>query len=160
MERKRLQSSTDLAALAAAADLSHAQNAAIATLNQNGFGAANLLNVEPGVYTGDPSIAPAQRFVAQSGPNVNAVRLTTQTAAPMIFGTVFGMGSSHAVTTVPSATNSVVIGAKAVAAQTSFASFAIGSGVLNINGGILNSILGGLIGGNLSLSVADYHASI
>jgi uncharacterized membrane protein len=154
--KRKLQSSTDLAALAAAADLTNAQNAAVATLNQNGFGSANLLNVEPGVYTADPTIAPAQRFVAQSGPNVNAMRLTTQTTAPMIFGKIFGLGTSNSSSGHNANQQSVIIGATAVAAQTSFASFAIGSGVLNINGGILNSILGSLIGGNLSLSVADY----
>jgi uncharacterized membrane protein len=160
-EKRKLQGSTDLAALAAAADLANAQNAALATLNQNGFAPTTLLNVEPGVYTADTSIAPTQRFVAQSGPNVNAVRLTTQTTAPMVFGTIFGIGSSHASTPIlsngtSSNNRSVTIGAQAVAAQTSFASFAIGSGVLNIDGGILNSVLGSLIGGNLSLSVADY----
>jgi uncharacterized membrane protein len=151
--KRKLQGSTDLAALAAASDLANAQNAAIATLNQNGFGAANLLKVEPGVYTPDPTVSPTQRFVVQGGSNVNAVRLTTQMNAPMIFGKIFNLMPAQAAT---SSSSTVTIGAKAVGAQTSFASFAIGSGLLSINGGILNSMLGSLIGGNLSLSVMDY----
>jgi uncharacterized membrane protein len=154
--KRKLQGSTDLAALAAASDLANAQNAAIATLNQNGFGSANLLNVEPGVYTPDPTVAPTQRFVVQGGSNVNAVRLTTQMSSPMIFGRIFNIMPANAAGVGQSATNNVTISAKAVAAQTSFASFAIGSGLLNLNGGILNSMLGSLIGGNLSLSVMDY----
>jgi len=156
--KRRLQGSTDLAALAAAADLGNAQNAAIATLGQNGYGPATLTKLEPGVYTSDPTIAPSQRFTVQSGANVNAVRITTQTQAPMFFGTIFGAGAANAAAQSQANTNSryVNIGAKAVAAQTNFASFSIGSGVVNINSGILNSILGSLIGGNLSLSADDY----
>ncbi len=54
----------------------------------------------------------------------------------------------------------VTIGATATAAQNSLASFAIGSRLLSVNGGILNAVLGGLVGGNLSLSVMDYQSLI
>lgn len=54
----------------------------------------------------------------------------------------------------------VTIGATATAAQNSLASFAIGSGLASVNKGVLNAVLGGLVGGNLSLSVMDYQSLI
>src|SRR5262249_18287882 len=50
------------------------------------------------------------------------------------------------------------IRAQATAAQNPFASFAIGSRLLSVNGGLLNAVLGGLLGSQLSLTVMDYQA--
>ncbi len=47
---------------------------------------------------------------------------------------------------------------KATATSTALASFAIGSRLAALNGGVLNSILGSLLGTNLSLSLMDYQS--
>jgi len=152
--KRRLQGATDLAAIAAAADIANAPKAAIATLAQNGFAATTLKSIEYGTYTANPAISPANRFVVQPVNN-NAVRVNTQTTSPMLFGKVFGIYNAFA-GPVAGTPSSVLIGAKSVAAQSFYSSFSIGSGLLNLNNGVLNSILGGLLGGNLSLSLMDY----
>jgi len=155
-QKRKLQGATDLAAVAAATDIANAQNAANATLSQNGFGASTLKTIEYGTYTANTSVAPANRFVVQSSPSNNAVRLTTQTTSPMFFGRVFGIYNAVADPASSTPTSSVLIGAKSVAAQSFFASFSIGSGLASLNNGVLNSLLGSMLGGNISLSLLDY----
>ncbi|TIX39889.1 MAG: hypothetical protein E5V19_05605, partial [Mesorhizobium sp.] len=53
-----------------------------------------------------------------------------------------------------------VIGTEALASVTPQAMFSVGSRLLSVNGGILNSLLSGLLGTNISLSVMDYNALI
>ena len=48
--------------------------------------------------------------------------------------------------------------ASAIASTTQLATFAIGSRLASLNGGLLNSLLGGMLGTTLSLSVMDYNA--
>lgn len=160
-QKRRLQSATDLAALAAAANPSETQQAAAATLALNGFDSTVLQNVETGTYSADPSIAASQRFTPGQGTG-NAVRLTTQVTAPFIFGSalrpVLPGSAIAAAPNTPAGQSGVKIAAQATAAQNAVASFAIGSGLASLNGGILNSVLGGLLGTNLSLSVMDYQA--
>lgn len=52
------------------------------------------------------------------------------------------------------------IGSSAIAVQDAQASFAVGSRLLKLDGGLLNSLLGGLLGSGLSLSVMDYDTLI
>jgi len=40
------------------------------------------------------------------------------------------------------------------------AAFSVGSRLASLNGGILNALLGGLLGGNISLSVMDYNSLV
>jgi uncharacterized membrane protein len=54
----------------------------------------------------------------------------------------------------------VPIGSSAIAYQDAQASFAIGSRLLRLDGGLLNGLLGSLLGGGVSLSVMDYEALI
>ncbi len=53
-----------------------------------------------------------------------------------------------------------VMVASATAGQLAVGSFYLGSGLLNFDGGILNALLSGLLGGNVSLSVADYNGLV
>lgn len=49
-----------------------------------------------------------------------------------------------------------LMAATATAEQTALGSFYLGSGLLSVDGGILNALLSGLLGGNVTLNVVDY----
>ncbi len=144
-DKRRTQSATDLAALVAASDLSNASRAAAATVAKNNYPPESLVAVEPGVYTANASLTPQQRFVAAATP-ANAVRVTMQTMTPLYFGKVLTGDSQWN------------LKATAIASTTRLASFAIGSRLVSLNGGLLNSLLGGMLGTTLSLSAMDYNA--
>lgn len=144
-DKRRTQSAADLAAIVAASDLSHAQRAAAATVVKNNYPPGSLVAVEPGVYVADGSLSPALRFTPAKAP-ANAVRVTLKTKTPLYFGKVL-TGSS-----------SFDLHASAIAATTQMASFAIGSRLVSVNGGLLNALLGGLLGTSLSLTAMDYQA--
>jgi uncharacterized membrane protein len=164
LNKRKLQGATDLAAIAAAGSIDKAQAAATATLGLNGFTGAAISTLEFGVYSADPSLSTAQRFVPQASGG-NAVRLTTQIAVRPFFGNVLSMNRANAAPSTPGNTTSfqtqgmtVAVGAHAIAMQNNQASFAIGSRLLGLNGGIENALLGALLGANLSLSVMDYQS--
>ncbi|PWB80379.1 MAG: hypothetical protein C3F11_18140 [Methylocystaceae bacterium] len=171
-QKRRLQSAADLSALAAASDLANAQKAAVATLTRNGYDASTLKSVTFGNYAFDTAVPPAQRFAAAASGG-NAVKVVLQTTAPIYLGRIFNLlapRSAHAQTTTDSGASpiggsgqisgdgSVVIVAKATAVPSALASFAIGSRLLQLDGGILNSVLGSLLGSSLSLTVMDYQS--
>lgn len=159
-ERRETQALADLAAIAGAAASSDPAAAVLATLSANGLhatlvrdlpnGAAGgnaspsaRVMVEPGHYTADPALAASSRFVAGAAP-VNAVRV--RLARP---------GTRHfAETILPP----VTIAASGLAHRAAEARFSVGSRLLGLDGGILNAVLGELLGAELSLSVMDYRA--
>ncbi|MBO6719102.1 MAG: hypothetical protein JJ913_14185 [Rhizobiaceae bacterium] len=162
LEKRRLQSLADIAAIAAAAELGDARNAAAAALDANGYsripasesvddalaqaiteGSGSGVRVITGIYSPDPALAPAERFAAGKNPP-NAVRVSIRHP-----GTRYFSASFFAVPT---------IAASAVAAVRPEAAFSIGSRLARVDGGLANSILGGLTGSRLSLSVMDYEA--
>ncbi|MBL1258303.1 pilus assembly protein TadG-related protein [Methylocystis sp. Sn-Cys] len=172
-QKRRLQAATDLAAVAAAGNLAKAQDAAVATLALNGFAANALQTVETGAYVADPSVPADKRFTVQPLATSNGVRLRTQITTPRIFSAIFAMMAPAAAAAVSDSCASsspcgaaggsasqqgVTISAQATAAQNALASFAIGSRLASLNGGVLNSVLGALLGANLSLSLMDYQA--
>jgi len=144
-DKRRTQSAADLAAIVAASDLTNASRAAAATVAKNNYPPDSLVAVEPGVYKADASLTPQQRFVAAAKP-ANAVRVTMQTKTPLYFGKVLTGDSQWK------------LNATAIASTTQLASFAIGSRLVSLNGGLLNSVLGGMLGTTLSLSAMDYNA--
>ncbi len=145
-ERRRAQGSTDLAALAAVTDLNLAAKAASATIHRNNYPATTPVTVDLGVYTADASVAPSARFKVTGASGANAVRVTLQTSTPLHFGRALTGKDSFRIQT------------QAIATQSAFASFAIGSRLLKLDGGLLNAALGGMLGSNLSLSVMDYQS--
>ncbi|HTK12703.1 MAG TPA: pilus assembly protein TadG-related protein [Xanthobacteraceae bacterium] len=145
-DRRVAQGAADLAAMAAVTDLSHAEDGALATLHRNSRDPQANLSVELGIYTPDPAVPVDRRFVVASASQANAARVTVHTNSPLIFGKVISGLDSFAITT------------KAVATQSAFASFAIGTRLASLNGGVLNAVLGGLLGTTLNLSVMDYSA--
>lgn len=145
-DRRRAQSAADLAAIVAASDLDHAESAATATLVKNAYPATALASVQRGTYTADPALTPAARFVTPAAGVANAARVTLQTETPLYFARLFSSTDRFRITTT------------ATAASTAVASFAIGSRLLSLNGGLLNAILGKMLGTSLSLSAMDYEA--
>jgi uncharacterized membrane protein len=145
-DRRRTQSTADLAAIVAASNLTNATNAATATLTDNNFPASALTSVQLGTYTANSAIAPSARFVTPAVGTANAARVTLNTQTPLYFAK-FITGS-----------NQYTIKTSATATTTQMASFAIGSRLLSVNNGLLNAMLGGMLGTTLSLSVMDYQS--
>lgn len=148
-QKRRQQTATDLAALAAAADLERASSAARASAGRNGFSADTIEMVQTGTYTPDARLAPEARFRQGSGSAANAARIEMRATTPLILGRVLApsLGGEN---------GDVAIVTRATAAQDAQAAFAIGSRLVRVEGGALNGLLGGLLGTSLSLSVMDY----
>ena len=140
--------SSDLAAIAAVSDLTNADKAASATIQRNNLAADTSHVLEFGTYTADASLPSSRRFQASSSANANSARVTLTTSTPLYFGRVLTGRSNFSIQTTATATRSA------------FATFAIGSRLLAVDGGLLNQVLGGLLGSSLSLSVMDYQSLI
>ncbi|MCV9937655.1 pilus assembly protein TadG-related protein [Boseaceae bacterium BT-24-1] len=149
-QQRRQQTATDLAALAAAADLGRADAAARSSAGRNGYTAAAVERVQLGTYTADATLAPEMRFQPSSAASANAARIEMRATTPMILGRVIGASG------LGNEAGDVTILTRATAAQDMQAAFAIGSRLVRLEGGVLNGLLGGLLGTSLSLSVMDY----
>jgi uncharacterized membrane protein len=143
LERRTAQGAADLAAVAAAADLDHAEAAARATLHANGLGELQQFSVVKGRYTPDPALAVATRFAAGQQP-FNAVRLQVAKSGKLYFAKSF-MSEPD-------------ISVAAIGTTDAQAMFSVGSRLASLNGGLVNSLLGALLGGNVSLSAMDYNS--
>ncbi|WGR93793.1 pilus assembly protein TadG-related protein [Bradyrhizobium sp. ISRA443] len=141
-DRRKTQSTADLAAITAASNLNSAVNAATATVTQNNFPASALVSVQLGTYTANSAIAPQSRFATRAVGTTNAARVTLNTQTPLYFARYLTGARSYTIQT------------SATATSTAMASFAIGSRLLALNGGVINAMLGS----TLSLSVIDYQA--
>ncbi|RIA37630.1 putative membrane protein [Hephaestia caeni] len=141
---RKLQGVADAAALAAATDPAHAHAAAERAVAAAGLAVTVDIAAVPGRYRADATVPVAERYTAGAMP-ADAARVTLTAATPTYFGRIFG---AHAITIRRSAT----------AAQTRMASFAIGSRLASIDGGVLNALLSGLTGSSISLKVLDYRA--
>jgi len=144
LTRRQLQSATDAAALAAALDLSRATSIAGSSLSSNSFGPGQLVAATVGVYQEDLTIAPAQRFTA-TDVAPNAVQVQTTTQAPLYFMRSL-LSQSNA-----------TISATATAVDVNQAAFTAGTGLVSLNGGLANAILGQMLGTTVSLSAVQYN---
>ncbi|WP_158808886.1 TadG family pilus assembly protein [Beijerinckia sp. L45] len=149
LTKRNLQNATDLAAMAAAADITNAAAAAQATLTANGFPGA-LTSTTMGTYAPNPATPAASRFSA-GGATPNAVRLATRATTSMIFGTIFSGPTQPG---APRGT--VTLGGAATGMQSAVGAFAIGSRAASLDGGIANTVLSALTGATISLSAANY----
>jgi len=145
-DRRKAQSTTDIAALIAAGNLSNASAAVTAALTQNNFTSTASPVVQLGIYTANSAIPASQRFVASAASSANAAKVTLQTATPLFFGQLL------------TRTGSFTIQTSATATSTAFVTFSIGSTLVSVNGGLLNQILGQMLGTQLSLSAMDYQS--
>lgn len=149
LARRSLQSTTDAAALSAAQHLPGGTASAVSdVLTANGYSAGALDLIETGAYTADPAKAVSSRFVAvdAADPSVNAVRVTTKATVATYFTSVLGLSNINTVHAVATAT------------QTPAVTFEAGARLASLDNGLANELLGGLLGGNLSLSLVDYQA--
>ncbi len=150
LTRRGLQNATDAAALSAAQHLPNGATAAVVeALRENGYSEDDIDLVETGIYTADEATPASGRFAVASDPSdplINAVRVTTKKQAATYFARALGLSSFNTVHT------------KATAATIATASFSAGTRVAQLDNGIANKLLGGLLGGNLSLSLIDYQA--
>lgn len=145
VERRKAQAAVDLAAIAAARDPDKALLAATATVNDNGVFGVRDIRITKGAYNANPAVPVAMRFVPNGTP-VNAVLVELDSRAQAYFGKSF----------LPAGTMDVAT--RATAVSTAQAAFTVGSRLASLNGGVLNALLGGLLGGNVTLTVMDYNA--
>jgi uncharacterized membrane protein len=156
LARRTLQTTADLAAIAAANDIGNARNAALATITAAGYPSDTLTSIETGTYSADKALAVDQRFKTSGSSPVNAVRLALNSQTPMFFGRALLFLTGRLSGT--DARNGVEIGVRATATTSRFASLSVGSRLASLDGGMLNAFLGALLGTKLSLSVMDYDA--
>lgn len=98
-----------------------------------------------GRYIPDASLSVGQRFVPNATPT-NAVKVNIVEK-----GRVYFAGSLI---------KSPIIGATGTAAAQRVAAFSIGSRLTSLNNGLLNNLLGGLLGTTVSLNLMDYQALV
>lgn len=145
-DKRRLQAAADAAALAAAADPQSGRTAAVAAITANGGTGGEMDRFDLGIYTPDPAIASTARFVTGAHASMaNAAKVHLQRPANTIFARAIGVERF------------ITIEATATAARIDLASFSLGSRLASVEGGLVNSILSGLAGTNLNLTVADYN---
>ncbi len=145
LEARRLQGAADLAALAAIQNPTQAETLARETVASNDWGDETHVAVTRGAYRADRSVRADQRF-DPNGAETNAVRVDVTSSAPLYFGRLF----------IPD--GRMTIRRQATAAQSSMASFQIGSRLLALRGGAANALLSGLTGSSVNLSIMDYNA--
>ncbi|MBZ9681491.1 hypothetical protein LB524_10730 [Mesorhizobium sp. ESP6-5] len=158
-ERREAQAMVDLAAITAASNINNVNTAVVTTLTDNGMPGVvvqasgqtiapatgkTVVTVTQGRYASSTANV-SQRFQAGVTP-YNAVRVTLAKIPNRYFASSL----------IPTP----VIGTQATASMTPLATFSVGSRLLSVNGGILNALLSGLLGGNISLSVMDYNGLI
>lgn len=145
LKAREVQGAADLAALSAARNLPAASAAANATAQAN-LGRDIIVTTQTGVYLAERTIKPQNRFTV-GGSTPNAARVTITGEAPLFFAGIFGAKTAPVTRTATAA----VPGAKPTAV------FSIGSRLLGLNRGLVNGLLGTLLGSNVSLSVMDYN---
>lgn len=160
VERREAQAMTDLAAITAASNINNIEAAVVTTLGDNGMPGIvvqkagqtiapalgkTVVSVTAGRYSPESSLGVDKRFEAGKTP-YNAVHVALKKIPARHFAS--------------SLISTPVIGTEALASVTPQAMFSVGSRLLSVNGGILNALLSGLLGTNISLSVMDYNALI
>lgn len=145
LAKRQAQAAVDLAAIAAARDIPHAEQEARAALAANHIETISGLEVVAGSYVPSAGMAPASRFTPNDAP-ANAVRIRLTTETPLYLAASM-LGKDK-----------IPIRASAIATSTQQAAFSIGSALARLDGGIANALLGRLLGTTISLSLMDYRA--
>lgn len=145
-DRRAKQGFVDLAAMAAASDLDRAAQLASESLAANGVTDLSRLTVTKGNYVADPNVAASARFKPNQAP-FNAVQVGLTTKSPLFFARLF-------------AGENMDVGVQAMAMPSAQAMISAGSRLAAVRDGVVNSLLGALLGSNVELSVADYNALV
>lgn len=144
LEKRAAQSAVDLAAIMAAANLDKPDTAARGSVDANHISEIVSIVVTTGRYTADPALAPEARFQANATP-ANAVQVRLKKKGKQYFSQLFSQTPTY-------------IDVVGVAASSAEATFSLGSRLVGVHDGLPNKLLGGLLGGNVSLSINDYNA--
>lgn len=149
--KRQLQAATDAAAMSAVRDIGKAGGDPTAraeeALAANGFDNPKGLQVVPGGYDADESIAAANRFDAAADTD-NAVKVMTSIDSPTYFAQFFGVpGTSE-------------VYAESTAAMVDQASISAGTGLASLNDGVANNLLTALLGTAINLSAANYQGLV
>lgn len=161
-QKRDAQADTDLAAISAASDPAAAAQVLREYVARNGLGLAvmeeslyeeshagqrtggsGVLTYRLGHYAPAPEISHEDRFVPDQAP-YNAVRVSMHKRAMLAFAGAF--------VAPPRLDTQAIAGIEGIAA------FSIGSRLASLDGGVLNAVLGGLLGSQISLSAMDYRA--
>nr|WP_298098348.1 pilus assembly protein TadG-related protein [uncultured Shinella sp.] len=167
VQQRQLQASADLAAIAAAANVAEAEKSAATYFALNNMPVSvsdkdgNIIQpvlltgskrtpatakVERGRYVANPDIAPGDRF-KQTNADADAARVTLSRPGDLFVASIF-------------TPNPPVLTAVGSAARNKIAAFSVGTRLASLNDGILNALLGQLLGTKLSLKVMDYRALV
>jgi uncharacterized membrane protein len=146
LERRHAQGAVDLAAVAAAADIGNARQAAEQVLAANDLHDYQSLEVETGNYVADPDLPPDSRFRPGASP-LNAARVHLKKTGKTYFARYL-----H--------DRTINIGVTGTAANADYAAFSAGSRLFELNGGLANRLLSALLGTNLSLTALDYESML
>jgi len=141
--RRALQRTADLAALAAAQTMDDAcaqpTATALANARVNGFdanAAGNSLTIVCGRWEANTAFV-----AANTATPLNAVRVSAQRTVPYFF-----LGPARRMS------------ASATAKATTLGAFTIGTTLAQLQGGLVNSMLGALLGANLNLTIVSYES--
>jgi uncharacterized membrane protein len=171
LQQRKLQQTADLAALVGASDVANAQanvlnyftrnNLDIVVQSQDGgpsdsgqipgmsatgpIGLDGVAVITKGTYVGDAARSVGSRFVANALPN-DAVKVAVQQKGGLYFASVFA--APPQLTAVGTASTEKV------------AAFSIGSRLASLNGGLVNAVLGKLLGTSLSVDTMDYQSLV
>jgi len=168
LQQRRLQELSDLGAIVAASDINHAAENLVNNFSQNGLNVAvrtangyetkqgtsqlseadlktfdAVANLVPGTYLADTATALGSRFSPGTQP-YDAARVDLSQKAELTFAAVFAAAPTLSATGTASASKLVA--------------FSVGSRLASLNDGVLNALLGSLLGTTLSLKVGDYTA--
>ncbi len=149
--KRQLQAATDAAAMSAVRDIGKAGGNPTAraeeALAANGFDSPKSLQIVPGGYDADESIAATNRFDSTASTE-NAVKVMARIDSPTYFAQFFGVpGTSE-------------VYAESTAAMVNQASISAGTGLASLNDGIANNLLTALLGTAISLSAANYQGLV
>ncbi len=153
IEQRRLQAALDSAVLSALLREDAVVHATTvdAILAGNSITALDDLVVTPGIYCPDAAVAPASRFstgATCANPAItgnNALRARAVIPTSLFLSAILLTGDTD-----PS------IAATSTGARIDEAGFAAGTGLLELEGGIANALLGSLLGTTVSLTAVQY----
>ncbi len=169
LQQRELQTTADLAAISAASNPSSPETGVADYMNLNNKNIAVLKNgqllnkgapvaftletvfdkfeayaeVISGRYQADSSVAVGTRFQSGVAP-YDAVKVNVYQKGGLFFG--------------GSRTKAPMLNAIGTAAIDKMASFSVGSRLASLNGGVVNALLGNLLGTTVNLSVMDYQS--
>ncbi len=144
LEKRRVQSAVDLAALAAAR-AGNSPVAASRSLSDNGYRIPEAFVIAAGTYVADRAIPAADRFTP-SGAAPNATRVRVASTVRTAFTRIVGGPASFTVS------------GDATALRADLAAFGLGSRLIEVDAGIANALLSRLLGTTVSFSIMDYRA--